>query len=61
MGTAVLDELRQVGLIDNSPVPHLTQKGRDWLNTLESTRAHDQLEIIDACADLVLSTNGLFR
>ncbi|MFN2526603.1 MAG: hypothetical protein ABR505_10150 [Actinomycetota bacterium] len=61
MGTAVIEELRQMGLIDASPMPHLTEKGRDWLNTLEDARSHDQVEIIDACADLVLSTNGLFR
>ena len=54
-------ELRQVGLLDGSPEPHLTAKGRDWLKTLEDIETGEVSEYGEQAADLVLSTNGLFR
>ena len=54
-------ELRQVGLLDGSPEPHLTAKGRDWLKALEDIETQEVSEYGEQAADLVLSTNGLFR
>jgi hypothetical protein len=55
------EELQQVGLLDMGPQPHLTQKGRDWLKALEDVETHEVSEIGESAADLILSTNGLFR
>lgn len=60
MSAITIDQLREVGLLDNSPEPHLTDKGRNWLRALEDIEAPEQ-DLDDAAADLVLSTNGLFR
>ena len=54
-------ELRQEGLLDGSPEPHLTAKGRDWLKALEDIETAEVSEYGEQAADLVLSTNGLFR
>ena len=54
-------ELRQIGLLDGSPEPHLTAKGRDWLKALEDIETEEVSEYGEQAADLVLSTNGLFR
>ena len=54
-------ELRQVGLLDGSTDPHLTAKGRDWLRALEDVETQEVSEFGEQAADLVLSTNGLFR
>jgi len=54
-------ELRQVGLLDGSPEPHLTAKGRDWLKALSDIETDEVSEYGEQAADLVLSTNGLFR
>ena len=62
--TATLEELRSIGLLDRSPQPHLTPKGLEWLRTLEhlGSQADPQEDSQeDLAADLVLSTNGLFR
>ncbi|MDQ3940905.1 MAG: hypothetical protein M3238_06125 [Actinomycetota bacterium] len=56
-----IDDLRSAGLIDSSPHPHLTAKGRDWLKALEEAEAQEVAELGEAAADLVLSTNGLIR
>lgn len=55
----IVEELRQAGLVDSSPSPHLTDKGRDWLAALNN--ADTTMVIEDAAEDLVLSTSGLFR
>lgn len=60
----VLDELVQMGLCETSESPHLTAKGRDWMRALENVEAHaefDRDERDERAADLILSTNGLFR
>lgn len=60
----VLDELVQMGLCETSESPHLTAKGRDWMRALENVEAHqeyDRDEQDERAADLILSTNGLFR
>ena len=54
-------ELRQVGLLDGSPEPHLTAKGREWLQALGDIETQEVSEYGEQAADLVLSTNGLFR
>jgi hypothetical protein len=54
-------ELRQSGLLDGSPEPHLTAKGRTWLKALEDVETQEVSEFGERAADLVLSTNGLFR
>ena len=57
----VRGELRSMGLLDGSPEPHLTAKGRDWLKALEDVEIQEVSEHGELAADLVLSTNGLFR
>ena len=54
-----IDELVQAGLLDGSSEPHLTGKGRDWLEALEEAVNREWKEL-DA-EDLILSTNGLIR
>jgi hypothetical protein len=54
-------ELQEAGLLDDVSSPHLTDKGRDWLRTLEELEAAEIVESGEAQADLILSTNGLFR
>ena len=54
-------ELRQAGLLDGSPEPHLTDKGRGWLKALEDLETQEVSDLGEQAADLVLSTNGLFR
>ncbi len=54
------EELIQAGLCDGSGERHLTAKGRDWLHALEEMEMHEA-GLEEAAADLVLSTNGLFR
>ena len=61
MTAMTIDELRRVGLLDGSPEPHLTSKGRDWLKYMEDLETQEVSEYGEAAADLVLSTNGLFR
>ena len=50
-----------MGLLDGSPEPHLTAKGRDWLKALEDIETQEVSDLGEQAADLVLSTNGLFR
>lgn len=54
-------ELRQIGLLDGSPEPHLTAKGRDWLKALEDIETQEVSEYGEQAADLVFSTSGLIR
>ena len=56
-----LAELCDKGLIDTLPAPHLTEKGREWLRTLADVETNEVVDNGEAAADLVLSTNGLFR
>jgi hypothetical protein len=55
------EDLVQAGLCDESEQHHLTPKGRDWLQALEQMQSADAADFNDAAADLVLSTNGIFR
>lgn len=57
----VLDELVQMGLCETSDSLHLTAKGRDWMLALENVEAHAEVDREERAADLILSTNGLFR
>jgi hypothetical protein len=59
--TAQVNELYQAGLITNLGDPHLSDKGREWLGALEDMLARENVDLDEAAADLVLSTNGLFR
>lgn len=54
-----MEDLVTAGLCDGAQEPHLTDKGRDWLQALE--QVDSQLRFQDASEDLVLSTNGLYR
>ncbi len=56
-----LAELSDKGLIDTLPAPHLTEKAREWLRTLADVETNEVVDNGEAAADLVLSTNGLFR
>lgn len=57
----ITEELRQVGLCDEAEQPRLTQKGREWLRLLGEMEPADVIEIGEADADFVLSTNGIYR
>ncbi len=61
--TRMIEELRDAGLLDfSSDVPHLTEKGRDYLRILDDA---GPLEVTEAGeenqADFVLSTNAVWR
>jgi hypothetical protein len=60
MRTNIAD-LQALGLLDRTEEPHLTDKGREWLRVLEDLTIQDVTDQAEAAADLVLSTNGLFR
>lgn len=56
-----MNELCDKGLVDSLSAPHLTPKGRDWLRALADLETDEIVDNGEAAADLVLSTNGLFR
>jgi hypothetical protein len=56
-----LEEMREAGLVTESLEPHLSDRGRDLLRALEDLDNPDIVDMNEAAADLVLSTNGLFR
>jgi hypothetical protein len=56
-----LEEMREAGLLTESLEPHLSDRGRDLLRALEDLETQDIVDTNEAAADLVLSTNGLFR
>ena len=56
-----LEEMREAGLLTESLEPHLSDRGRDLLHALEDLESLDTVDNNEAAADLVLSTNGLFR
>jgi hypothetical protein len=56
-----LEEMREAGLLTESLEPHLSHRGRDLLRALEDLETQDIVDTNEAAADLVLSTNGLFR
>lgn len=60
MSTNITD-LQAVGLLDRTEEPHLTDKGREWLRMLEDLTTQDVTDQAEVAADLILSTNGLFR
>jgi hypothetical protein len=61
MAAITMEELIQTGLCDSSTEPHLTLKGRDMLRRLEDLETQEVVDQNEAAADLVLSTNGIFR
>jgi hypothetical protein len=56
-----LEEMREAGLLTESLEPQLSDRGRDLLRALEDLETQDVVDTNEAAADLVLSTNGLFR
>lgn len=54
-------ELRNAALVSEGSIPILTRKGREWLRVLEDLQREEVVADSEAAADLVLSTNGLFR
>ena len=61
--TKMIEELRDAGLLDfSSDVPHLTEKGRDYLHILDDAGTQEVAESgEDDQADFVLSTNAVWR
>jgi hypothetical protein len=59
--TITIDELVEAGLLDGPPELQLTDKGRYWLRTLGDLETQEISDSGEQAADLVLSTNGLFR
>jgi hypothetical protein len=57
----MIEVLREAGLLDDAGTPHLTIKGRDWLRALSDAETQEISDLGEDAADLVLSTNGLFR
>ena len=56
-----LADLQHEGLIDGLDPNALTDKGRDWLRALADLETNEVALGGESAADLVLSTNGLFR
>ena len=56
-----MNDLCDKGLVDSLSAPHLTEKGRSWLRALADLETDEIVDNGEAAADLVLSTNGLFR
>ncbi len=61
MTVITLTQLMEAGLLDDLSSPHLTDKGRDWLRILEELETAEVVESSEVQADLILSTNGIFR
>jgi hypothetical protein len=60
--TTTISELVEAGLLDESAgEPHLTEKGRTWLRTLEDAQTFEVALTASSDEDFVLSTNGLWR
>lgn len=59
--TEIIEELRQAGLLETASDPHLTVKGRGWLRALEDVETQEVVDSGESQADLVMSTNGIFR
>lgn len=55
----MINEMRELGLLEGIEGPHLTPKGREWMRQLEDLTNEEISE--DWAADLVLSVNGLSR
>ena len=60
-GAITIDELVEAGLLDGPPELRMTDKGRYWLRTLGDFETQEVADDGERAADLVLSTNGLFR
>ena len=58
---STINEMCDKGLVDSMSEPHLTDKGRVWLRALADLETGEVVDNGEAAADLVLSTNGLFR
>ena len=58
--TVEMIELVEAGLLTSDHEPHLSVKGREWMQTLTDVD-HRTLDQDEAAADLVLSTSGLYR
>ena len=57
-----VEDLRTVGLIDQDMNhPHLTNKGREWLRSLEELETQEVADSMDTTMDLILSSHGLLR
>ena len=61
LSAITMEELIQTGLCDGSIEHHLTLRGRDMLRRLEDLETQEVVDQNEAAADLVLSTNGIFR
>jgi hypothetical protein len=59
----MIQEMQEAGLLDfSSDVPHLTDKGRDYLRILDDAGTEEIIEAgEDNQADFVLSTNAVWR
>jgi hypothetical protein len=59
----MMKELQTAGLLDfSSDVPHLTDKGRDYLHILDDAGTQEIADSgEDNQADFVLSTNAVWR
>ena len=61
MTNQVLEELKAAGLLDPTPQPHLTAKGRKWLRALEDLTTQEVVDLGEEQLDLIQSTSGIFR
>lgn len=61
--TTTMKELQTAGLLDfSSDVPHLTEKGSDYLGILDDAGTQEIVETGEEDqADFVLSTNAVWR
>ena len=58
--TVEMTELVEAGLVTTGDHPHLSEKGRELMHMLENVD-HENVDLSEAAADLVLSTSGLYR
>ncbi len=58
--TATVEELQALGLLEGR-LPHLTERGQDFLRLLADIQGGEPSDASEAAADLVLSTSALIR
>lgn len=56
-----IDELRTAGLLETAGDPQMTDKGRDWLRSIDDLEAQEVVEGITSSADVVAASNAIYR
>jgi hypothetical protein len=56
-----IDELRAAGLLETAGDPQMTDQGRNWLRSIDDLEAQEVVEGITSSADVVASSNAIYR